>query len=165
MKLNGLDEKDNQIVNLLLENARMSYSDIGGKVGLTRVAVKNRIRVLEEKGVIKGYHVAIDPLVVPEMQTYITFVQTEPGAYDAISEKLCQEKAVVMLCQTSGDCCLHAVCVAETIQEMRAFAKRMRTENPGLLKFAAYTVFDILKGDLLPNMEKEHANEYDLSSK
>ncbi len=39
MKLNGLDEKDNQIVNLLLENARMSYSDIGGKVGLTRVAV------------------------------------------------------------------------------------------------------------------------------
>lgn len=165
MKLNGLDEKDNQIVNLLLENARMSYSDIGSKVGLTRVAVKNRIRVLEEKGVIKGYHAAIDPLVVPEMQTYVTFVQTEPGAYDAISEKLRQEKAVVMLCQTSGECCLHAVCVAETIQEMRAFAKRMRMENPGLLKFAAYTVFDILKGDLLPNMEKEHANEYDLSSK
>ena len=165
MKLNGLDEKDNQIVNLLLENARMSYSDIGSKVGLTRVAVKNRIRVLEEKGVIKGYHAAIDPLVVPEMQTYITFVQTEPGAYDAISEKLCQEKAVVMLCQTSGECCLHAVCVAETIQEMRAFAKRMRTENPGLLKLAAYTVFDILKGDLLPNMEKEHANEHDTSGK
>lgn len=165
MKLNGLDEKDNQIVNLLLENARMSYSDIGSKVGLTRVAVKNRIRALEEKGVIKGYHAAIDPLVVPEMQTYITFVQTEPGAYDAISEKLCQEKAVVMLCQTSGECCLHAVCVAETIQEMRAFAKRMRTENLGLLKFAAYTVFDILKGDLLPNMEKEHANEHDTSGK
>ena len=107
MKLNGLDEKDNQIVNLLLENARMSYSDIGDMVGLTRVAVKNRIKALEEKGVIKGYHAAIDPLVVPEMQTYITFVQTEPGAYDAISEKLREEKSVVILCQTSGDCCLH----------------------------------------------------------
>ena len=164
MKLNGLDEKDNQIVNLLLENARMSYSDIGDVVGLTRVAVKNRIKALEERGVIKGYHAAIDPLVVPEMQTYITFVQTEPGAYDAISEKLRKEKSVVILCQTSGDCCLHAVCVAETIQEMRAFARRMRTENPGLLKFAAYTVFDILKGDLLPNMEKEHANEQNLLS-
>ena len=165
MKLNGLDEKDNQIVNLLLKNARMSYSDIGSEVGLTRVAVKNRMRALEEKGVIKGYHASIDPLVVPEMQTYVAYIQTEPGAYDAISEKLRQEKAVVMLCQTSGDCCLHAVCVAETIQEMRDFARRMRMDNPGLLKFAAYTVFDILKGDLLPNMEKEHANEYDLSSK
>ncbi len=162
MKLNGLDEKDNQIVNLLFENARMSYSDIGDVVGLTRVAVKNHIKALEEKGVIKGYHAAIDPLVVPEMQTYITFVQTKPGAYDAILEKLREEKSVVILCQTSGDCCLHAVCVAETIQEMPAFAFRMRTENPVLLRFAAYTVFDNLKVDLLPNMEKEHANEQDL---
>ena len=162
MKLNGLDEKDNLIVNLLLKNARMSYSDIGTEVGLSRVAVKNRITALEEKGVIKGYHVAIDPLVVPEMQTYITFVQTEPGAYDAVSEKLRAEKSVVILCQTSGECCLHAVCVAENIQEMRDFARRMRTENPGLLKFAAYMVFDILKGDLLPSMEKEHVYEEDL---
>lgn len=162
MKLNGLDEKDNQIVSILLGNARMSYSDIGDLVGLTRVAVKNRIRALEEKGVIKGYHASIDPLVVPEMQTYITFVQTEPGAYDAISKKLCEEKAVVVLCQTSGDCCLHAVCVAENIQEMREFARRVRTENPGLLKFAAYAVFDILKGDLLPSIEKEHAYEHSL---
>ena len=164
MKLNGLDEKDNQIVSLLMKNARMSYSDIGDAVGLTRVAVKNRIKALEEKGVIKGYHAAIDPLVVPEMQTYITHVKTEPGAYDAISEKLKNEKEVVVLCQTSGECCLHAVCVAETIQDMRDFAKRVRTENPGLLKFAAYTVFDILKGDLLPSVEKEHVNEQEQQS-
>jgi hypothetical protein len=64
-----------------------------------------------------------------------------------------------MLCQTSGNCCLHAVCVAESIQEMRAFAKRVRTENSGLLQFAAYAVLDILKGDLLPNIEKEHVND------
>lgn len=164
MKRNGLDEKDRQIVDLLLENARMSYSDLGEAVGLTRVAVKNRMKALEERGVIRGYHAAIDPLVLPEMQTYVTFVQTEPGAYDAISQKLCQEKSVVILCQTSGECCLHAVCVAESIQEMRAFAKRVRTENPGLLRFAAYTVFDILKGELLPGMSKEHAYEQDLLS-
>lgn len=162
MKLNGLDEKDNLIVNLLLKNARMSYSDIGSEVGMSRVAVKNRITTLEEKGVIKGYHASVDPLVVPEMQTYITFIQTEPGAYDAVSEKLRAEKSVVILCQTSGECCLHAVCVAENIQEMRDFARRMRTENPGLLKFAAYMVFDILKGDLLPSMEKEHVYEEEL---
>ena len=159
MKLNGLDEKDNLIVNLLLKNARMSYSDIGDAVGLTRVAAKNRVKTLEEKGVIKGYHAAVDPLAVPEMQTYIAFIQTEPGAYDDISAKLRDEKPVVILCQTSGDSCLHAVCVAETIHEMREFAKRIRTENPGLLRFAAYAVLDIIKGDLFPNMEKEHANE------
>ena len=56
MKINGLDEKDNLIVSLLMKNARMSFTDIGEEVGLTRVAVKNRVKALEEKGVIKGYH-------------------------------------------------------------------------------------------------------------
>lgn len=94
MKLNGLDETDNRIVSLLMKNARMSWSDIGEEVGLTRVAVKNRVRALEEKGVIKGYHAQIDPLVLPEMQTFVVFVHTEPGAYDAIAEKLRTEKAM-----------------------------------------------------------------------
>jgi len=97
MKLNGLDETDNKIVSLLMKNARMSYSDIGEEVGLTRVAVKNRVRSLEEKGVIKGYHAQIDPLVLPEMQTFVVFVHTEPGAYDAIADKLKAEKAMATL--------------------------------------------------------------------
>ena len=40
MKINGIDEKDNQIINLLLEDSRMSYSDIGDRIGLSRTAVK-----------------------------------------------------------------------------------------------------------------------------
>ena len=46
MNINGLDEKDNQIVNLLIKNARLTYSEIGEQIGLTRVAVKNRVKVL-----------------------------------------------------------------------------------------------------------------------
>lgn len=42
MWISNLDDKDNQILALLLEDARMSYSDIGTKVGLSRTAVKNR---------------------------------------------------------------------------------------------------------------------------
>lgn len=50
MHINGIDEKDNEIINLLLKDARMSYSDIGEKVGLSRTAVKNRVAVLEKNG-------------------------------------------------------------------------------------------------------------------
>ena len=51
--LSGLDDTDRRIVELLIRNARMSYSDLGEAVGLSRVAVKARIRALEERGVIK----------------------------------------------------------------------------------------------------------------
>lgn len=54
MYLNGLDELDQKIVQLLIKNARLSYSDIGKEVGISRVAVKARIQALEKKGVMKN---------------------------------------------------------------------------------------------------------------
>ena len=50
MFLSGLDELDQKIVQLLIENARSSYSDIGQQIGISRVAVKARIQALETRG-------------------------------------------------------------------------------------------------------------------
>ena len=46
MFLDGLDELDQQIVKLLIRNARMSYSEIGQKIGISRVAVRSRVLAL-----------------------------------------------------------------------------------------------------------------------
>ena len=51
--LQGLDALDQKIVSLLIENARMSYSDIAQRVGISRVAVKMRVQALEKRGVIE----------------------------------------------------------------------------------------------------------------
>ena len=48
MYLNGLDKLDQKIIQLLVSNARMSYSDIGEKIGISRVAVKARIQAFRE---------------------------------------------------------------------------------------------------------------------
>ena len=55
MFLDGLDALDQKIVQLLIHNARMSYSDIGESVGISRVAVKARIQSLERRGIIEEY--------------------------------------------------------------------------------------------------------------
>ena len=47
MYLDNLDRIDRQLVELLLRNARMSYSDLGEAVGLSRVAVRARVAALE----------------------------------------------------------------------------------------------------------------------
>lgn len=65
MYLSSLDKIDNAILNLLLNDARMSYSDIGTKVGLSRVAVKNRVASMERAGIIRGYKAIIDPQSAP----------------------------------------------------------------------------------------------------
>lgn len=149
MQLNGIDEKDNQIIALLIKDARSTYSDIGKQVGLTRVAVKNRVKVLEERGIIRGYHAEIDPLVAPEMMAFVIYLETRPEAYETIAEGLKAKKCVVTLCQTSGDSCLHGICVVENVQAMRAFTRQVRNEYTGLRHFAAYAVLDVMKGSLL----------------
>ena len=60
MFLEGLDALDRKIVQLLIKNARISYSDIGQEVGISRVAVKARIQALEQRGII-GPHEGSKP--------------------------------------------------------------------------------------------------------
>ena len=61
MFLDGLDELDQKILQLLIQNARMSYSEIGQQVGISRVAVKMRVQALEKKGIIEEYTTVINP--------------------------------------------------------------------------------------------------------
>ena len=51
MFLEGLDELDQKILERLIKNARMSYSQIGQEIGISRVAVKMRVQALEKRGI------------------------------------------------------------------------------------------------------------------
>ncbi len=55
-----LDDLDWQLLTALQENARLSFSELGRQVGLSQPAVAERIRRLEESGVIAGYHAQLN---------------------------------------------------------------------------------------------------------
>jgi len=56
----NLDETSLKILGLLQENARMSFTEIGQKIGMTSSAVKERVQRLEDSGVIDKYTVRIN---------------------------------------------------------------------------------------------------------
>lgn len=56
-----LDPVDWHILQLLQENARSSYVEIGRAVGLSAPAIAERTRRMEESGVIEGYHAHLNP--------------------------------------------------------------------------------------------------------
>jgi Lrp/AsnC family transcriptional regulator, leucine-responsive regulatory protein len=56
-----LDRRDLDIIAALQEEARATYADVGGRVGLSASAVHDRVRKLEQQGVIRGYRAVVDP--------------------------------------------------------------------------------------------------------
>lgn len=55
-----LDATDRQVLRELQANARMAYKELGQRVGLSASAVIERVRKLEDAGIITGYHAAVD---------------------------------------------------------------------------------------------------------
>lgn len=58
-----IDAIDARILRLLVRDARASYTDLGTAVGLSANAVAQRMRRLEESGVVRGYRAVLDPAI------------------------------------------------------------------------------------------------------
>jgi len=75
-----LDDIDRRILELLQQDARIPNAAIARDVGLVPSAVHQRVRKLEESGVIQGYHAHLDPSVHGHDLLAFIAVQTGEGA-------------------------------------------------------------------------------------
>lgn len=149
MQINDISEKDNQIVNLLRRNARMTYSEIGAAVGLSRTAVKTRISALEKSGIIKGYQAVIDPLQSNEMMTFVVNIETKPEHFEEAKMLFAQAQETVTVVQTTSGCHLLAFCISKSVQKMRSFVNMVYKTIPGILSISAHSVLDMIKGSII----------------
>jgi Lrp/AsnC family transcriptional regulator, leucine-responsive regulatory protein len=71
-----IDEIDKQILNIIQKDARIANAEIARQVGLAPSAVLERIRKLEERGVIRGYATELEPKAVGYGLTAFVSVRT-----------------------------------------------------------------------------------------
>ncbi len=130
MHIEGLDELDNRILALIKDNARLSYSEIGEKAGVSRVCVKNRIAALEQKGVIRGYRTVIDSMAAADEG--VRFFLDSEVWHDHFEEALAAlsaEKSIREVYITSGEDRVHAVGVTTNQANLRVMVNRMYSEK------------------------------------
>ena len=82
MNQQGLDEIDRRILDLIRDNARLRYSEIGQMVGISRVSVRNRMEQMEKSGVIRGYRTVMDQTMVPQGSRFFLDLETDPEKYE-----------------------------------------------------------------------------------
>ena len=118
MFLDGLDELDQKIIRLLIQNARMSYSEIGQQVGISRVAVKMRVQALEKRGIIEEYTTIINPQKISGAVSCYFEIETKPDALTETAEILEQNDTVTQIYRVTGSSRLHVHAVASSNEEM-----------------------------------------------
>ncbi len=98
-----LDRIGLKILAALQENARMPFSRIGEKVGLSAPAVAERVKKLEEAGVIHGYHAHIDPTAVGRSVSAFIQLTTDPRHYPAVKALAADMSQISSCHHISGD--------------------------------------------------------------
>lgn len=145
MFLDGLDELDRKIVRLLIANARISYSELGEQVGISRVAAKMRVQALEKKGVIEEYTTVINPQKISGAVSCYFEIETTPETLAAVLEILQQNDTVTQIYRVTGRSKLHVHAVAASHEEMETLIRGTIDTLPGVMRCSCNMIVSRIK--------------------
>lgn len=145
MFLDGLDELDQKIVTLLIQNARMSYSEIGQQVGISRVAVKMRVQALEQKGIIEEYTTIINPQRISGAVSCYFEIETKPDTLMDVAEILEKNDTITQIYRVTGKSRLHVHAVASSNEEMEKLIYDTVDRLPGVVECTCNTILSRIK--------------------
>lgn len=106
------DATDRLILSCLAENARQSNAAIARRIGLSAPSVAERIRRLEESGVVTGYAARIAPEAIGYPIAALLRIRPVPGELRTVAD-LIREMPEITACDrvTGDDCFVARVCV------------------------------------------------------
>jgi Lrp/AsnC family transcriptional regulator for asnA, asnC and gidA len=131
-----LDASDLKILKVLQEDARQTYTDIGKKLGKAHSTVYDRIRKMEQHGIIKKYTAIIDleKTGAKTIKALMT-IYTDPKEAENVAEKLSKSSEVLeVYTSLSEELLIIAKVVAENQESLHAFIANSIAPLPGVLR-------------------------------
>jgi Lrp/AsnC family leucine-responsive transcriptional regulator len=99
-----VEDLDRQIVRLLAQDGRRSFTDLAKETGLSVSAVHQRVRRLEQRGVLRGYYAAVDPDAIDlPMTAFVSIKPIDPAAPDDAPDRLAHLAAIEACHSVAGD--------------------------------------------------------------
>ncbi|WP_462411396.1 Lrp/AsnC family transcriptional regulator [Neobacillus sp. Marseille-QA0830] len=133
-----LDNIDFQILRLLSENSRVQWKDLGQKIHMTGQAVGNRIKKLEESGVIKAYTLLVDELKLGLNFTAFVIIYMKTANHDLFIRFINDRKEVIEAHRVSGEGCYHLNIKVKSQDQLNLFLNE-------LLEYGNYSILLSIK--------------------
>jgi Lrp/AsnC family transcriptional regulator, leucine-responsive regulatory protein len=128
-----LDNIDFQLLRLLSENSRIQWKDLGEQIHMTGQAVGNRIKKLEESGVIKAYSLIVDEMKLGLTYTAFIIIYMKTANHDSFIRLMNDRNEVVEVHRVSGEGCYHLKIKVNSQEQLNLFLDK-------ILEYGNYSV-------------------------
>jgi Lrp/AsnC family transcriptional regulator, leucine-responsive regulatory protein len=129
-----LDNIDFQILRILSENSRIQWKDLGEQIHMTGQAVGNRIKKLEDSGVIKAYSLTVDEMKVGIFFTAFVIIYMKTANHDSFIRFLNDRNEVIEAHRVSGEGCYHLKIKVDSQETLNLFLNK-------ILDYGNYTLY------------------------
>ena len=120
-----LDNIDFQILRLLSENSRVQWKDLGEQIHMTGQAVGNRIKKLEESGVIKAYSLIVDEMKLGLTFTAFVIIYMKTANHESFIRFISDRNEVVEAHRVSGEGCYHLKIKVKSQEQLNEFLNKL----------------------------------------
>jgi Lrp/AsnC family leucine-responsive transcriptional regulator len=120
-----VDAIDRQIVEALVGNARVSLKDLSSRVRLSAPSVSERLRRLEERGVIRAFTVDVDPRALGYELQAIVRLRALPGKRPRLQEQVKEIAEIIECDKVTGEDCFVARLLIRTIEQLDLILDRL----------------------------------------
>lgn len=138
-----LDQIDYKLLDLLSNDSRSSYAELGRLINLSRVSVRDRVNKLIENGVIERFSIIINPKMVGFNLSVFFEIDVHPHKLQEVAKSLAENKHVLSVNQMTGPSTLHAHAALKDNHHLQSFLVNSVYSLPGI---NAVNSFVLLRG-------------------
>ncbi|SHK50247.1 Lrp/AsnC family transcriptional regulator [Paramaledivibacter caminithermalis] len=113
-----MDSTDLKILKILQQDGRISMKDLGKKVGLTSPAVSERVKRLEENGIIIGYKAIVNPKKLNKNISALIDVAIRSENYKKFLDFVPKNNNIIECHHVTGGDCMIIKVMVETMEDL-----------------------------------------------
>lgn len=154
-----LDETDRKILQMLAEDGSISFQNIAAKLSISKSTVHNRVRSLQEKKVIKGFHALLDPEKLGNNFTAISLVRGKygPNYSENIGKAISRITGVWAVYFVIGDVDFVVMIRCRSREELASIVEQL-TKTEGVERSNTYYALTTVKENMQESVLVEGSN-------
>ncbi|MEM0349735.1 MAG: Lrp/AsnC family transcriptional regulator [Candidatus Caldarchaeum sp.] len=141
-----VDDLDLKILNILFEDGRASFADIGRKLGVSENTVRFRFQRLLKTGVIRKVTVLVDHVKLGLKNSAALMLKIESSEINRVLEELKQLREIANIYQLSGDFDAIAVAYGRDLDHIREIVEQVK-KIPGVISVNTLVTLRVVKTD------------------